>query len=149
MEREVSIYVSSTIKAPRRGQSKAMFLLETIIDNEPKTMQGFIDLPDTTEDAAILTAMIEALGRCRESANVKISKIKLYTTSAIYNAVNSGRIQLTRTKGYMNAKGQPAKNAELWDIFISLVGKHNWSITDEDHSYSNYMRSELNKWHRA
>lgn len=147
MEVDVNLYVDSTIKAPRRGEGKAMYLLECIIKDEPKTMQGFIYLPDTTEDAAILTAMIEALGRCRETASVKIGKIKMFTTSSIFNAVDSGRIQGTRLKGFKNAKGQPAKNAELWDIFISMVGKHNWKITDERHSYSEYMRSELKKWH--
>lgn len=141
----VNVYVDSTIKNPSRGEAKAMYLLEYMVKGEPATLTGFIQLPDTTEDAAILTALIEALGRF-----IKQTDIKLFVRSpGIFNAIDSGRIQGTRLKGFRNAKGEPAKNAELWDIFISLVGKHHWKITNEEHSYQNYMKTELKRWHRA
>lgn len=137
-----NVYVDSTIKNPNRGEGTAMYLLECIVNDEPKTLEGFVHLPDTTEDAIILTALIEALGRF-----LKPTEIKLFVKSpGVYGAISTGRIQLAKTKGFRNSKDRPVKNAELWSIFLSLVPKHKWKITQEDHSFEQYMRGELKKW---
>lgn len=140
-----NVYVDSTIKNPKRGEGTAMYLLEYVTDKGPATAKEFIHLPDTTEDAIILTALIEALGHF-----LKKTEIKLFVKSpGVFNAISSGRIQKARIDGFLNAKGQSIKNAELWAIFLSMIPKHSWTITDEDHSYSNWMKDELKKWPRA
>jgi len=140
---DVNVYVDSTIKKPNRGEGKAMYLIECNVKGEPKTAEGFVHLPDTTEDAIILTALIEALGRFLKPSNIRI----FVKAPGVFNAIDTGRIQAAKTKGYRTAKGQSIKNAELWDIFLNLVPKHKWKITDEEHSFQEYMRSELKKWH--
>ena len=67
-----NVYVDSTIKNPNRGEGTAMYLLECIVNGESKTLEGFVHLPDTTEDAIILTALIEAKKSISEPARSPI-----------------------------------------------------------------------------
>lgn len=138
---DINIYVKSTIKAPRRGSGKAEYLIEC--PKKPDEIaKGFIELPDTTEDEIILTILIKALNRFHKPCEMHI-----YTKSpGVFGAISTGRIQIAKTKGFRNSKDRPVKNAELWSIFLSLVPKHKWKITQEDHSFEQYMRGELKKW---
>lgn len=140
---DVNIYVDSTIKNPNRGEGTAMFLLECETQKGPKTLQGFVHLPDTTEDSIILTALIEGLGHFLKETPIRI----FVKAPGVFNAIDTGRIQTAKLNGFRTAKGQSIKNAELWSILLSLLPKHKWTITNEEHSYQNYMKSELKKWH--
>lgn len=137
---EVNVYTDSTIKNPKRGEGTAMFLIECP-QKPDNVVKGFVHLPDTTEDAITLTAIIEALQRFTRPTTIKI-----FTKSNIYHAIYTGRIFEAKDDGYLTKKAQPVKNAELWDIFFKLVPKHSWSVTQEDHSFMELMRSELKKW---
>lgn len=137
---DVNIYIATTIRAPHRGYGTGMYLIECPAkpDNIAK---GFAHFPDTTEDAVTLTAMIEALGRFTKETNITI-----YTKcNGVYNGLNTERIQSARLNGWINAKGFPNKNAELWDIFISMISKHHYTITQEDHSFMELMKTELKR----
>lgn len=140
---DVNIYVDSTIKNPNRGEGVAMYLLECIVKGVPKTIEEHIYLPDTTEDAAIVTALIEALGRVKDPAN---TKVRLFVRAkGVFNAISSGRIQSSKIDKFKSAKGKPIKNAELWSIFLATVPRYHWTITNEEHSYEQYIRGELKK----
>ena len=118
-----------------------MYIIEAVVKGEPKTIHGFTVLPDTTEDAITLTAMIEAYQRFTKPA-----KIKVFTKcNGVYYGIETGRITAAIANGYKTAKGKPIKNAELWDIYAKLAIKHENSITQEDHSFIDYMRSELKR----
>ena len=137
---DVNIYIDSTIKAPHRGEGTAMYIIEcpAAPDN---IVKGFVEFPDTTEDAITLTAIIEALGRF-----TKESTIRIYTRcNGVFCGLDTGRIQSARLNGWKSAKGVPNKNAELWDIFISLISRHNYTITQEDHSFREIMRTDLKR----
>ena len=137
---DVNIYIDSTIKAPQRGSATAMYIIEcpAAPDN---VVKGFVEFPDTTEDAITLTAIIEALGRF-----TKESHIRIYTKcNGVFCGLDTGRIQMSRVNGWKNSKGVPNKNAELWDIFISTAARHRWTITQEDHSFMEIMRMDLKR----
>ena len=118
-----------------------ILLIDPKYPDYPK--KDFVQLPDTTEDEITLTLLIEALARFKKPAEIKL----FISCSGVYFAITTGRIQLARSKGFVNSKGQPSKNAALWDILIAHLRTHKWSITQEEHSYSEWMRSELKKWH--
>lgn len=137
---DVNIYIATTIRAPHRGYGTGMYLIECPAKPD-NIVKGFVHFPDTTEDAVTLTAMIEALGRFTKETNITI-----YTKcNGVYNGLNTGRIQSARLNGWINAKGFPNKNAELWDIFISMISKHHYTITQEDHSFMELMKTELKR----
>ncbi|MBQ6318223.1 MAG: hypothetical protein IJI23_00335 [Lachnospiraceae bacterium] len=141
---DINIYIQSSIKPPRRGAAKAMYMIMSPAKPDDP-VKGFLELPDTTEDAITLSAIIEALQRFTRPTTIRI-----YTKcNGVFHALDTGRIQSAKMNGFRNSKDQPTKNAELWEIFLSLVPKFSWTITQEDHEYENWMRSELDKWQRA
>lgn len=122
-----------------------MYLVECVINNRIESREGIVSFPDTTEDAITVTALIKALLELNKSC-----KFKIYTSDRnIFYALETGRAQKFRDKEYMNAKGLPVKNAELWEILFELLQKHEWEITQEEHSYRLYMESELKKAHKS
>lgn len=122
-----------------------MYLVECVINNRIESREGIVSFPDTTEDAITITALIRALAELN-----KPCKFKIYTSDRnIFYALETGRAQKFRDKEYMNAKGLPVKNAELWEILFELLQKHEWEITQEEHSYRLYMESELKKAHKS
>ena len=135
---DINIYVKSTIKAPRRGSGKAEYLIEC--PKKPDEIaKGFIELPDTTEDEIVLTILIKALNRFHKPCEMHI-----YTkSSGVFCAIDTGRIQKARDNGWKNAKGIPIKNAQLWDIFLELLDRHTWNVTQDDHSFMEIMRMDL------
>lgn len=122
-----------------------MYLVECVINNRIESREGIVSFPDTTEDAITITALIRALAELN-----KPCKFKIYTSDRnIFYAMETGRAQQFRKQGYVNAKGIPVKNAELWEILFDLLKKHEWKISQEDHSYRLYMDSELKKAHKS
>lgn len=118
-----------------------MYLIES-----PKhpdyVVKGFSELQDTTEDALTLLAIIKALNRFTKPSNITI----FTKCNGVYHSIDSGRCFEYQANRWKNAKGQQIKNAELWDILIDHLSKHEYTITQADHSFMEFMRTELKKW---
>lgn len=143
-----NIYVKTTIKPPRRADASAMYLVEYISDNkpdEPATLTDFLQLPETTETALVLTALIKALNRI-----VKPCEICIFTEcKPIFANLESRVYEGWRGSKWHGTQGNIIKNNELWEILSGQLLKHKWTVSDEKHSYSDWMEGELKKWHKA
>lgn len=118
-----------------------MYLIESPASPD-NVVKGFIALQETTEDGITLVSIIKALNRF-----TKPSKINIFTKcNGVYHSIDSGRCFEYQKNKWLNAKGSQVKNAELWEILVDVLPKHNWTITQADHSFMEYMRSELKKW---
>ena len=138
---EVNIYVDTTIKAPSRGPGKSIYLIECPAHPD-NVVKGFSKFQDTTEDALTLLTIIKALQRFTKKA-----KISIFTKcNGVYHAIDTGRCFKYKEDDWKNAKGQQIKNAELWDLLIENLTGHEWTITQADHSFMEYMRTELKRW---
>lgn len=121
-----------------------MWLIECVINDRIESREGIVTFPDTTEDAITIMALIKGLMELN-----KPCKFTIYTSDRnIFYALDTGRAQEFQKNGYVNARGLPVKNAELWEILFDLLKKHEWKISQEDHSYKIYMESELKKAHK-
>ena len=125
-----------------------MWLVEFVKDDQPDkfvTRQGFTQFADTTEDAIILTILIEALLILNKPCTIRIfSKAR-----GVFSTLESRRYEGWSAQKWLKSDQKSVKNAHLWDIVAHALEKHEWTVTDEDHSYQEYMRSELKKWQRA
>lgn len=121
-----------------------MWLIECVINDRIETREGVSFYPETTEDAIILTTLIKALIQLNKPCELKI----FTKCEGVFNALGTGRALEYRGKDFMSARKAPIKNAVLWDLLIELLQKHKWTITQEDHSYMNYMESALKKAHK-
>ena len=109
-----------------------MYIAEFVSDKNPEsfvTREGYAEFGETTEDAAILTILTKAKG--------------------ILATLESRRYEAWQGQKWLKSNKESVKNAHLWDIVAHALEKHDWTVTDEDHSYREYMRSELKKWQRA
>ena len=147
MERfAVNMYIESTIKAPRRGEAKAMWLIEfTKAPEQIFTRQGFVEFGDITEDAVVLTAIAEGL-----SILTKQCEIRIFTRARhVFSTLKSSKNADLRCRKWLSASEKSIKNAPLWEIVTHMLEKHEWEITDDHHSFQKYMESELKRWQRA
>ena len=144
----VNIYLESTIKPPRKGEASGMWLVEYVNDKDPAklvTIEGGCRFKETTEDAIILTCLIQALMRF-----FKPCEIRIFTKAkGVLSTLETGRYATWRALKWQKSDGNAVKNAHLWDIVAHSLEKYKWTITDADHSYQDYMRAELKKWQRA
>ena len=141
---EVNIYADTTIKRPSKGKGSSMYLIECIINDRTETREGISFLPEATEDASILEALIKALIQFNKPCEMKI----FTKCSGVFNALDTKRALEYREKDFTSSRNVPIKNAALWDILLELLQKHTWTVTEEDHSYMTYMESALRKAHK-
>lgn len=121
-----------------------MYLIECLINDRIESREGILSFPDTTEDAITITVLIRALLELN-----KPCKFRIYTSDRnFFYALQTGRALEFQRSGFINARGMPVKNAELWETLFYLLGKHEWEISQDDHSYKLYMESELKKAHK-
>ena len=122
-----------------------MWLLEFVKDDDPSkfvTRQGFTEYAETTEDAIVLTVLIHAL----QILN-KPCKIRIFTKAhGVFNTRESRRFENWKAQKWLKSDAKSVKNANLWDIVAHGLEKHEWSVTEEEHSYQEYMRTEIKKW---
>ena len=80
---------------------------------------------DTTNNRMELTAVIEGLRQILEGeANVDghVSAIDIYSDSAyVVNAINNDWLSSWKRKMWTTQKGEPVKNRDLWEHWLSLV----------------------------
>lgn len=142
----VNIYTMTDIKGPRRRDGIYAYLLEVPTDKGPATCQVFKEIKDATENRAELTAVVEALKRLNQSCDLDI-----YTDSEhIATAINNNWLVKWRDNGWMNAKGREISNRDLWQEMAELLNENRFLIhVKEHHTYTNCMRFEMEKKHKA
>lgn len=138
---EVRVYIESTWKGPARKDGVAMWLIECAHGDRAETRQGFIHAEDGTETKGCLMAMINALCILKKSCSVRVST----RCSQILVAIQFGWHEHWKESGWINAKGKPVKNAELWEMLIEKAKPHRYSVKDTPNPYILMMQEELRK----
>lgn len=140
----VSIYIETTIKGPRPRMAVGAWLAEYITSkNEPETRNGTIFRERTTENALTLSLLSEALDSI---AKGRTCSIRVNTECEhVVNAIEKGWIKQWKKNGWMNAKGVPVKNGELWQQVSGKMERHLVAFDFGDHSYRNLMRGEIHR----
>ena len=138
---EVRIFIESTWEGPAKRDGVAMWLVEYMKGDEPVTRKGFIHVKEGTEAQGNLMAMINAFYILRKPC----SALVFTRCEHILNTMqNHWHIQWQKND-WKNAKGKPAKNADLWQMLIEKAEMHTYSIQGGWHEYQNVMKSELQK----
>ena len=143
----VNIYLESTIKAPQKGPGRAMWIVELVKDDNPEkivTRQGLTEFAETTEDAIILTILSEALMIIGKPCTIRI----FTKAQGVFWTLETRRYAGWKRAKWQRDSVKSTKNAHLWEIISHALEKKatEWTVTDEEHSYQNYMRTELRKW---
>lgn len=140
--KEVNIYVKSSIKSTRRRDGYIGYVLELITDTKPITLNGFEKVEQVTANQSELVAIIKALKRMKEKCVLTI-----YTDSKyIGSAMDNKWVEAWQRKGWVNAKGDPIANGEVWQDLLKSLDGHQYSVVvDFEHEYAKWMERELAK----
>ena len=136
----VNIYIETTIKGPRTGRAAGTYLVEYITpEGIPRTRGKIFLSHKTTENALTLALIIRAFGELSKMCSVRVNT----QCGHVYNAVKNDWIRQWEKNGWINAKGDPVKNAELWKMLAAVMKKHLVEFDTGCHSYQEIMQDKI------
>lgn len=139
----VNLYIETDLHGPRRQNGTVMYLLETQTSKGAATRDKLITIPATTEHHLTLEALDDALGRINQSCQVEIYLSDPY----IAGAIDSGLVQQWQIRDWQTARGDPLKDADLWEAIAGHLRKHVVTIhTGEHHGYRGWMQGQIKKY---
>lgn len=138
---EINIYIETTAKGPREQMGAYLYIVEWIKEQGiPETKGGFC-FQTGTENKMVLGALLRALGRIEEPASIRIFT---HCGHVVNSLRNHWPVQWHKN-GWLNAKGKPLKNAEMWEKVLQAIEPHIYTVTEQNHSYQEWMRYELDR----
>ncbi len=139
---EVKVYIVTSIRAPKAGKAAGMWLIEFITSSDvPVTRSGTIYEESTTENALVLELMIAALERLTKTCFVSVNT----ECGHVLSAANNRWIAEWEAAGWMNKKGKPVANRELWQELAGLIRKHYVEFESGWHSYRMFMENQVKR----
>lgn len=134
--KKINLYIATTIKGKAvRKYGAYLYVLEWVKDGVPYTRSRAGHMLEVNEDKLALTALLCALNRVREPAEIRV-----FTDCAhIIHAVQNHWYKQWEKAGWKNAKGKPVKEPDLWEGITKALDPHIVTLTDEKHSYSAWM----------
>ena len=137
----VRIFIETTWKAPAKGDGISMWLVEYMKDGAPVTRQGFIHVPEGTESQGTLMGLINAFHVLKKPC----SALVFTQCEHVLNAVQYQWHIRWQKDGWINAKGRPVKNVDLWKMLAEKTTQHVYRVQKGFHDYQELMRLEAAK----
>lgn len=145
---DVNIYIEIRIRGLRAKKGYYSYVLEALdCDGYPrekdvKISYGMVE--DATETKLTLAALIEALKRFKKPCSIRVNT----ECGGFLNALSEGWVRSWKKNGWRNAKGEPVKNAELWQEFTELASNHLYSCERGAHKYRGLLQWEMKRMER-
>lgn len=138
----VNVYIETSVKGPAVREAAGEWLVEYITSTGvPVTRGGILWKEKTTRNAITLELLREALSILKKTCSIRV-----FTQSEhILNTVNNHRLPQWEKRGWINAKGKPVGNLELWQQVYALMGNHFLEVTSEWHEYQAVMQHDIRK----
>ncbi len=137
----VKIFLITTHKGVQKSDGWHHGLLEyKTSTGEPFTVEVVGKLEGATAHRLALTGLGGALDRLR-----KPCELEIYTDSRyLESAFRQQWISKWQKDGWKNAKGEPVKNAGLWQEICKKVCSHSVNITFSEHTeYTEWQRMQI------
>lgn len=136
---QINLYIETSIKGPKIQDGEYIYVLEYIVAGVPVTRAGRGRKEAATENRLALTALVEAVERLNRPAYLRI-----YTRCGhVLHSLQNHWTRQWQASGWKNAKGKPVSNIDLWEHLLEALEPHVYTITEEDHSYREWMLVEL------
>ena len=130
--KEVSIYTDGACSGNPGAGGWAAILIYKGVEKEISGGEK-----NTTNNRMELMGAIKALQELREPCAVQLYSDSKY----LVDAMKLGWAKRWKSKGWMRAKNEPAKNPELWETLLELCEKHqvefNWVRGHASNQYNN------------
>lgn len=139
--RTVDIYIDTSIKGPRRRDGACLYIL-AFRSGSGKTadMGRWIRRRETTENQLVLLGLEAALRHLKEPCRLVLHLECTYVASALQNRW----FDTWRHNGWMNAKNEVVRDADIWQAIEYLLNAHSFEVAlKQPHTYRDWMRREL------
>lgn len=139
--KEVSVYVDTSIKGPRRRDGMCLYILSFQAANGKVADMGRrIMRKDTTENQLTLLGLEGALKHLKVPC-----ALCLYLECAyVATAISEKWYEKWRYGGWMNAKNKPVRDAEIWQSIEYLLNAHEVEVRlKQENPYRGWMWREL------
>lgn len=137
--RRADIYIEIENTSPKASEKWYGYILECKVDGETKTREGFGKIEGTYHQA-VLTALIEALERFRESCEVHVHTENEF----ILNMID---MNLEKWAGneFQTSRGKLVANQEEWVRIWGLSNKQLLITEHGDHEYASWLESAIRR----
>ena len=115
--RRADIYMEIENTSPKASEKWYGYILECKVDGETKTREGFGKIEGTYHQA-VLTALIEALERFRESCEIHVHTENEF----VLNMIDTN-LEKWAGNEFKTSRGKPVANQEEWMRIWGLSNK--------------------------
>lgn len=138
----VNIYIETSFRGPATKKAAGAWIVEYLSSTgKPITRGGILYADKTTENELALQLIRKAF-----SILTKTCCTVVFTECGhILRTMQNHWLWQWRKNGWINARGKPVKNAEIWNKCADLLEKHMTEWTDAEHSYRKCMQSRIKK----
>lgn len=148
----VNIYLETSIRGPGAREAAGEWLVEFVTSSGiPVTRSGIVWRKKTTQNALTLELLRDALSILTKTCSIRVNT----QCEHVLGTINNQWIPQWEKSGWVNAKGKPVANAELWQQVYGIIREHYHFVETctGAHSYQAVMqddiRKELKKCHGA
>lgn len=137
--KRADVFLKTDSVSPKKAEKWYGYVLEYKADGETKTREGFGKIEGTYHQA-VLTALIEALERFRESCEVHVHTENEF----ILNMID---MNLEKWAGneFQTSRGKPVANREEWIEVWRLSNKQLLITEHGDHEYASWLESAIRR----
>lgn len=136
----VDIYVEADNTAPASMQRNGGYVLECKRKNgDLVTKEAFMET-EGTYHVTVMQMLISAMERMKQPC-----QICLHTQDAYVLNMVDKFLSTWAEHGFCNSKGQPVKNADVWEQLWQQVKKHEIVIEHGSHPYYRWMQEQMKK----
>lgn len=137
---QINLYIETSIKGPRIRDGAYIYVLECFRAGKPETRSGSGQMQEVTENQLAMSALLEALKRVKKPASIRV----FTRCGHVVHALQNHWPRQWQAAGWLNARGKSVKNANLWEALMEVLDKHIYTVTEDEHSYREWMLMELN-----
>lgn len=141
---DVNLYVELSTYQVRACRRRYIYILEYMDGDETATAEKHTGVGESVSmKRAMLTAILRGVCRIRRP-----SEVRVYTPTPCHDILaplKNGQYRRWKGGGFLTSKGEPVRNADLWQQLEGAMGRHLWGEEHTGHTYRQLMQYELGK----
>ena len=137
---KVKIYIETTAHGPKQRKGKYMYMLETIRKGQAETRFGTGEGSDG-ENGLTLRAIIVSLRRLTRPCAVTV----ITPCDHVRGMISGGWPQKWSKSGWINARGKPVRNEDLWNEDLEAARQHEIRAEIRANEYKDWMIRNLER----
>lgn len=137
--KRADVFLKTDSVSPKKAEKWYGYVLEYKADGETKTREGFGKIEGTYHQA-VLTALIEALERFRESCEVHVHTENEF----ILNMIETN-LEKWAGNEFQTSRGKAVANQEEWMQIWGLSNKQLLITEHGDHEYASWLETAIRK----